>query len=60
MKKAYAAPQLTNYGSVQSVTSAFGRAGGRDTFLIGSNPTPVPGSTIGLSGSQNGVLIPNR
>ncbi|MBD2494854.1 lasso peptide [Nostoc sp. FACHB-280] len=58
MKKAYTAPQLTNYGSVQSVTNAFGRAGGTDSFFIGTNPTPIPGSTLGLSGSQNGVLIP--
>ncbi|MBE9005964.1 lasso peptide [Fortiea sp. LEGE XX443] len=56
MKKAYNAPQLTKYGSVQDVTNAFGTPGGRDTFQVGG--TTFQGSVIGLSGSQDGVLIP--
>jgi hypothetical protein len=60
MKKAYNAPQLTTYGSVQDVTQAFGTPGPKDTFIIGNNPTPIPGEQLDLSGSQNGVLIPEQ
>jgi hypothetical protein len=61
MKKAYNAPQLTVYGSVQDVTQAFGGGGAKDTFIIGNNPTPIPGESLGLSGSEsNGVLVPQR
>ncbi|AFY45037.1 lasso peptide [Nostoc sp. PCC 7107] len=58
MKKAYEAPKLTNYGSVQNVTHAFGRPGETDTFQIGDNPTQFPGEVLGLEGSVNGVLNP--
>ncbi|MBD2494856.1 lasso peptide [Nostoc sp. FACHB-280] len=58
MKKAYEAPKLTNYGSVENVTHAFGTPGPKDTFQIGNNPTQIPGEVLGLDGSQNGVLIP--
>ncbi|MCC5637197.1 lasso peptide [Nostoc sp. CHAB 5844] len=56
MKKAYNAPKLTNYGSVQDVTNAFGTPGARDTFQVGNQT--FPGEIIGASGSQNGVLVP--
>ncbi|BBD59604.1 hypothetical protein NIES2109_23920 [Nostoc sp. HK-01] len=59
MKKAYKAPQLTNYGSVQDVTNAFGDDASADTIFIGNNPTPIPGSVLGLSGSAaDGIIIP--
>lgn len=56
MKKAYNAPKLTNYGSVQDVTNAFGTPGRQDTFQVGGQT--FPGSVVGLSGSQDGVLVP--
>ncbi|AFY45038.1 lasso peptide [Nostoc sp. PCC 7107] len=59
MKKAYEAPQITNYGRVQDVTNAFGDDGSADTFQVGNNPTQFPGEILGLSGSAaNGIIIP--
>ncbi|BBD59603.1 hypothetical protein NIES2109_23910 [Nostoc sp. HK-01] len=60
MKKAYEAPKLTNYGSVENVTHAFGKPGPKDTFQIGTDPNSpsLPGELIGRSGSVDGVLIP--
>ncbi|WP_157087551.1 lasso peptide [Anabaena sp. CA = ATCC 33047] len=56
MKKAYNAPQLTIHGSVENITNAFGTPGANDTFEV--NGQNFPGALIGLSGSQDGVVIP--
>ncbi|MBE9205422.1 lasso peptide [Nostoc sp. LEGE 06077] len=56
MKKSYEAPKLTNYGSVEDVTHAFGTPGREDTFQVGNQT--FPGSSVGRSGSQDGVLVP--
>jgi hypothetical protein len=58
MKKAYNAPKLTNHGNVEEITQAFGDSGAADTFEV--NGRTFPGSTLGLSGSQNGVLVPKQ
>ncbi|BAY16328.1 hypothetical protein NIES21_21540 [Anabaenopsis circularis NIES-21] len=55
MKKAYEAPKLTNYGSVQNVTNAFGRPGVKDSFQIGGQTFPAPGD---ITGSRDGVVVP--
>ncbi|WP_156481633.1 lasso peptide [Anabaena sp. 4-3] len=56
MKKAYNAPQLTIHGSVENITNSFGTPGANDTFEV--NGQNFPGALIGLSGSQDGVVIP--
>ncbi|MBD2298751.1 MULTISPECIES: lasso peptide [Nostocales] len=54
MKKTYEAPQLTNYGSVQNITNAFGRRGAQDNFIIGNETFPA----VGFEGSRDGVVTP--
>jgi hypothetical protein len=56
MKKAYNAPKLTNHGNVEEITQAFGSSGAEDVVRVGN--TSFPGQSFGLSGSQNGVIVP--
>lgn len=58
MKKAYNAPQLTVHGNVEEITKAFGNPGAADTFQNAFGVS-FPGSVIGQSGSQNGVVVPS-
>ncbi|MBF4211616.1 lasso RiPP family leader peptide-containing protein, partial [Pseudomonas donghuensis] len=51
---AHEAPQLTNYGSVQNITNAFGRRGAQDNFIIGNETFPA----VGFEGSRDGVVTP--
>ncbi|WP_413199911.1 lasso peptide [Nostoc piscinale] len=55
MKKSYATPQLTNYGSVQNITNAFGRPGIKDNFILGNQSFPAPD---GITGSRDGIVTP--
>lgn len=57
MKKAYNAPKLTIHGNVEEITQSFGRGTAADTFDNG-NGQQFPGSLIGRSGSQSGVVVP--
>lgn len=57
MKKAYTSPKFTVHGNVESITKSFGTPGAEDTFDNG-NGQSFPGSLIGRSGSQSGVVVP--
>jgi hypothetical protein len=58
MKKTYTSPQLFVHGRVEDITEAFGQSQVNDTAYIGSQQ--LPGSTFGLAGSQDGILVPKN
>lgn len=58
MKKSFVAPQLKNHGALSEVTQAFGDPGPSDTLFLGN--ASFPGSVLGLSGSQDGVVGPKK
>ena len=57
MKKTYNTPNLTVHGSIESITECVGDSNASDTGEFNSQPFEC--SAIDLSGSQDGVLIPD-
>ncbi|MBW4652684.1 MAG: lasso peptide [Kaiparowitsia implicata GSE-PSE-MK54-09C] len=56
MKKSYIAPQLTNHGSVESLTQAVGDVSFSDTVFLSASVNPV---AIGDSaGSRDAIVVP--
>ena len=56
MKKQYVSPKLSVHGRVEEITEAFGNSQVDDTAFIGNQQHP--GSSFGLQGSQDGILVP--
>lgn len=55
-KKNYIKPELKELGTVERMTQAFGGQPVQDTAFIGN--VAIPGSVLGLQGSQDGILVP--
>ena len=56
MKKPFVTPKLRNHGALGEITQAFGTSGAADTFEFAGRT--FPGSIIGASGSQDGIVGP--
>lgn len=57
MKKSYIAPKFTVHGNIEAMTKSSGAPGAEDTFDNGLGQS-FPGSLIGRSGSQSGIVVP--
>jgi hypothetical protein len=54
MKKAYNAPKLTIYGSVEEITQAVGQSSASDTIFFNGQPIQIQG--LPNTGSRDGQI----